>query len=67
MIWVAVFLAIALAGAAVTAHQIVRLWRKAVALGEELDALGRHSERLAELLDQVGTTDRPRHAPADVH
>lgn len=51
--WVVLFVAIAVVGVVVLVRLLIRLWRKAQALLEELDVLAGRADELADLLAQV--------------
>ena len=53
MVWVLVFVGIALAGLVMVASYGVWLWHKASDLFSELEMLGKRAEELAALLEQV--------------
>ena len=68
MLWVLLFLAIALAGLITVAAFAVWLWRKATGLFAELGMLGTRAGELAELAAQIrlpGVADEPRTHPLD--
>lgn len=58
MLWVLLFVAIALGGLGVLAYVGLRLWRSARALLAELDVAAGQAAELADLLAQVGVVDQ---------
>ena len=63
MIWVGIFLFIALAGAVMTASYAVWLWHKTSDLLSELAMLGTRAEELADVLSQLRLPEAPGSAP----
>lgn len=59
MLWVLLFLAIALGGLIMVISYAVWLWHKATDLFSEMEMLGRRAEELAELLAQITPAERP--------
>lgn len=59
MIWVGIFLFIALAGAVMTVSYAIWLWHKTSDLLSELGMLGTRAEELAALLSQLRLPEAP--------
>ena len=57
MLWVLLFVGIALGGLAVLAALLLRLWRKAGGLLEEVGVAADHAGELMDLLAQVGVPE----------
>ena len=65
MLWVLLFVGIGLGGLAVLAALVLRLWRKAGGLLEELGAAADQAGELMDLLAQVGVAEPDDAARAD--
>lgn len=59
MLWVLLFLAIALGGLIMVISYAVWLWHKASDLFSELEMLGRRAEELADLLARIQPVEPP--------
>lgn len=59
MVWVLIFFLIALGGLIMVVSYAVWLWHKATDLFSEIEMLGKRAEELADLLAQIGPTQRP--------
>ena len=65
MLWVLLFVGIALGGLAVLAALVLRLWRKAGGLLEEVGVAADQAGELLDLLAQVGVPEPDGAARAD--